>query len=96
MFFNGKDISPGTQWQHSVTAQAFNDPYWQAAVEDEVQSFPHLTGMIEDTCATCHAPMGRTYAHQTNTNLDIEGFYRFDTAKAQDHLREGMSCTLCH
>jgi hypothetical protein len=96
MTFNGEDISPGTQWQHSVMAQAFNDPYWQAAVEDEVESFPHLTGFIEDTCTTCHAPMGRTHAHQTNTGLDIDGYYRFDTARTEDLSREGVSCTLCH
>ena len=96
MTFNGENISPGTQWKHSVMAQAFNDPYWQAAVEDEVESFPHLTGLIEDTCTTCHAPMGRTHAYQTNTDLDADGYFRFDTAKAQNQSREGVSCTLCH
>jgi len=95
MTFNGEDISPGTQWKHSVMAQAFNDPYWQAAVEDEVESFPHLTGLIEDTCTTCHAPMGRTHARQTG-DLDADGYYRFDTARAANHSREGVSCTLCH
>jgi len=54
-----------------------------------------LTGLIEDTCTKCHAPMGRTHAHQTNTNL-VDGFYRFDTASGEDHAREGVSCTLCH
>ena len=58
MAFKGKDISPGTQWQHSVMANAFNDPYWQAAVEDEVDSFPALAGFIENTCIKCHAPNG--------------------------------------
>jgi hypothetical protein len=96
MFYDSKDISPGTQWQHSVMAHAFNDPYWQAAVEDEVDSFPDLAGFIEDTCTRCHAPMGRTHAYHTNTDLDVEGHYRFDTAKTQNHAREGVSCTLCH
>jgi len=96
MFFDGKDISPHTQWQHSVMANAFNDPYWQAAVEDEASSFPDLAGFIEDTCTRCHAPMGRTHAHQTDTNLDVDSYYRFDTAKTEDHAREGVSCTLCH
>ena len=90
------DISPSTQWKHSVMANAFNDPYWQAAVEDEVDSFPHLSGLIEDTCSKCHAPMGRTHAYHTNTNLDAEGYYRFDTAKGEDISREGVSCTACH
>lgn len=96
MDFAGTDISPGTQWQHSVMANAFNDPYWQAAVEDEVNSFPHLSGFIENTCTTCHAPMGRTHAHHTGTDLDADNYFRFDTAKSQDHSREGVSCTACH
>ncbi|MDX2479857.1 MAG: Ig-like domain-containing protein [Desulfuromusa sp.] len=94
--FNNKDISPGTQWRHSVMANAFVDPYWQAAVEDEVDTFPHLAGFIEDTCTRCHAPMGRTDAYHTNTNLDVDGFFRFNTAKDQMHSREGVSCTVCH
>lgn len=96
MNFAGEDISPGAQWQHSVMANAFNDPYWQAAVEDEVDSFPHLAGFIENTCTTCHAPMGRTHAHHTNTNLDADSYYRIDTAKGEDISREGVSCTACH
>jgi hypothetical protein len=96
MDFNGRDISPGTQWQHSVMANAFNDPYWQAAVEDEVDAFPHLAGFIENTCTTCHAPMGRTHAHHTGTNLDSDGYYRFETAIDKDISREGVSCTACH
>jgi hypothetical protein len=90
------DISPSTQWRHSVMANSFNDPYWQAAVQDESESFPALSGFIEDTCTTCHSPMGRTHAHQTGSNLDAEGYYRFDTAKTENHAREGVSCTACH
>ena len=96
MDFKDKDISPGTQWQHSVMANAFNDPYWQAAVEDEVDSFPALAGFIENTCIKCHAPMGHTHAHHTSTNLDTEDYYRFDIAKSEDISREGVSCTACH
>ena len=96
MTSDGKDVSPGTQWKHSVMANSFNDPYWQAAVEDEVDSFPHLAGFIEDTCTTCHAPMGRTHAHHSGTGLDTDNYFRFDTAKTQNHSREGVSCTLCH
>ncbi len=87
------DISPSTQWKHSVMANAFNDPYWQAAVEDEVDSFPHLSGFIEDTCTKCHAPMGRTHAYHVDPELTE---YRMDTARAENHAREGVSCTACH
>jgi len=92
----GEDISPNTQWKHSVMANSVNDPYWQAAVEDESSTFPELSGFIEDTCTTCHAPMGRTHAHHSNTDLDIDGHYRVDTATAADIAREGISCTVCH
>jgi len=96
MTYQNRDISPGTRWRHSVMANAFADPYWQAAVEDEVDSYPQLTGFIEDTCNKCHAPMGRTDAYHSGSSLDSDGFYRFDTAKTQMHAREGVSCTVCH
>jgi hypothetical protein len=100
---NGEDVSPSTQWDHSVMAHAFDDPYYQAAVQDEASHFPHLAGFIEDTCLTCHSPMARTHAHQAGVDLtqdssclDPDGCYRLDTADAQDHAREGVSCTACH
>ena len=99
----GEDISPGTQWRHSMMGQAFSDPYFRATVEDEVSAFPTLAGLIEDKCLTCHSPMAHTNAHQTNTDLtqdltcpDPAGCYRLGTASIQDHAREGVSCTLCH
>lgn len=92
----GEDISPGTQWRHSMMAQALNDPYFLANVEEEVSLFPDKAGFIEDTCLTCHAPMGRTHAHMTGTGLDETGHYRLDTALEQNIARESVSCTLCH
>ena len=49
----------------------------QAAVEDEVKTFPQLSGFIEETCLKCHAPMGVTHAHHTGAVqrlLDDSGF----------------------
>ena len=101
MFEGGEDVSPNTQWRHSVMANSFTDPYWQAAVEDESATFPELSGFIEDTCTKCHAPMGNTHAHHQalsgdNSKLDNDGHYRFDTAKDEDIARAGISCTVCH
>jgi len=100
---DGNDISPGNQWRHSMMGQTFSDPYFRAAVEDEVSAFPGLAGLIEDKCLTCHSPMAHTHAHQTNSDLtqdatcsDFDGCYRLSTASIQDHAREGISCTLCH
>ena len=86
------DISASAQWKHTVMANSFNDPYWQAAIQDESETFPALSGFIEDKCATCHAPMGRTHAHHQQPTVE----YRFDTATNEDHAREGVSCTACH
>lgn len=93
MNFNGKDVSPYTQWRHDVMAHAVNDPYYQAVVEEETHVFPHLKAFIEDTCLKCHAPMGHTHFHQTNP----EGsFYPFAQAMTEDIGREGIACTACH
>jgi len=100
---NGEDISPATQWQHSMMAHAFDDPYYQAKVQEETHIFPELAGFIEDKCLTCHSPMAHTNAHQTGTGLTQDascllndGCYRLDTAAEDMHAREGVSCTLCH
>ena len=99
----GEDISPPYQWRHSMMANAFNDRYYQAVIEDEATLFSGLAGLVEDTCLTCHSPMAHTNAHQTGTDLSQDasctlpdGCYRLTTASAQNHAREGVSCTLCH
>ncbi|GAB6071085.1 hypothetical protein JCM30760_21820 [Thiomicrorhabdus hydrogeniphila] len=103
MEFNSQDISPPTQWKHSVMAHALNDPYYNAVVEEEVHIFPDKQVFIEDTCLRCHAPMASTYAHQTGTGLVTDpttlladGGYPFATAMSDPHAREGISCTACH
>ena len=40
----GEDISPPYQWRHSMMAHAFDDPYFQAKVQEETDIFPHLAG----------------------------------------------------
>lgn len=98
----GDDISPAHRWRHTMMAHAFDDPYFQAKLQDEVHVFPQLAGLIEDKCLSCHAPMGRTHAHHTGTGLDADacplpdGCYRYDQAANEMHARAGVSCTLCH
>ena len=100
----GNDVSPFTKWKHSTMANALNDPYFNAVVEEEVHVFPHLKGFIEDTCMSCHAPMAYTHAHQTGEGLVKDettfvlenGGYPFAAAIEDQHAREGISCTVCH
>ncbi|AKS41830.1 hypothetical protein [Wenzhouxiangella marina] len=96
MFHDGVDVSPFTGWRHTMMANAFADPYFQAKLTSETATVPSLAGFIEDKCLTCHAPMGRTNAHHTGQGLDPEGQYRLATAVNEMHAREGVSCTVCH
>ena len=99
---DGEDISPARQWRHSMMAHAFDDPYTQAKIQDEITLFADIAGFIEDKCLSCHAPMGRTAAHHsgeglTDTDCALDdGCYRYDEAVADMESREGVSCTLCH
>ncbi len=98
----GTDVSPDKGWRYSMMAHAWNDPYFQATVEDQASRFPAYAGDIEDKCLTCHAPMGQDYAHDSGRGLTtvdcslVDGCYRMDQALTDDHAREGVSCTLCH
>ncbi|MDG6777198.1 Calx-beta domain-containing protein [Thiomicrorhabdus sp. zzn3] len=103
MNYSGTDVSPATQWKHSVMAHSLNDPYFNAVVEEEVHIFPDKQVFIEDTCLRCHAPMASTHAHQNielltedPTGLSTDGGYPFATAISEPHAREGISCTACH
>ncbi len=96
MYHQGKDVSPYTGWRHTMMANAFADPYFQAAMVSETSLLPHLAGLIEDKCLTCHTPMARTHAHHTGEGLDGDGYYRFERALDDMHAREGVSCTVCH
>ncbi|WP_417515368.1 hypothetical protein [Marinobacter sp.] len=100
---DGEDISPFFDWKSSVMANAFTDPYFRAAMMHEAETFPHLAGLIEDTCLTCHSPMARIHAHQTGVGLEqddtctlADGCYRAEQALEDPHAREGISCTVCH
>lgn len=98
----GEDISPYAGWRHTAMAHSFNDPYYQAVVQDEVTHFPSLAGTIEDKCVTCHTPMAHNHVHRTGIALDPDaclspgGCYRMAEAQNNMAAREGVSCTLCH
>jgi len=93
----GNDISPPHDWRHGMMAHAFDDPYFQAVMQEESgYRFPHLAGAIEDKCLSCHSPMGHLNAHSSGVGLDAEGFYRYPQALQDMDAREAIGCTLCH
>lgn len=98
----GEDISPWALWGHSLKAQAWADPYFQAVVEDQSEEFPDFAGDIQDKCLSCHSPMAHSDAHDTGLGLSTAACplngecYTFESSQQQDHAREGVSCSLCH
>jgi hypothetical protein len=80
-----------------MMANAARDPYWQASVRAEVLELPDYQAIIEDTCATCHLPMGRTTLAASG-----EGAPLFDEGMLNEEHdlhglgMDGVSCTLCH
>lgn len=88
---NGADISPTTLWRSTMMANAARDPYWQAKVSAEVLKHPLLKSVIEDKCATCHMPMGRTEALYNGAE-----YFSFNEGVTDKLSMDGVSCTLCH
>lgn len=88
---SGRDVSPLYHWQSSMMGNSAKDPYWQAKVSSEVEENPHLKEIIEDKCATCHAPMGRTEAI-----YDGSPHFTFDEMIQDPLSLDGVSCALCH
>lgn len=103
MNHENKDVSSPTQWKHTTMAHALNDPFFTAVVEEEGHIFPDKKVFIEDTCMSCHAPMGYTHAHQNielltddPSGLLENGGYTMTQAMNDPHSREGIACTACH
>jgi len=93
----GNDISPPHDWRHGMMAHAFDNPYFQAVMQEEGSyRFGHLAGAIEDKCLSCHTPMGHINAHSSGLGLDVDGYYRFAQALQDMDAREAIGCTLCH
>lgn len=94
---SGKDVSIDSAWRASIKAQAARDPYFLASLRAEVDAFPDQRSAIEDTCATCHAPMAdyTQAADGAQSALLDNGFLNPDHPLHELAL-DGVSCTLCH
>jgi hypothetical protein len=95
---SGADISIGYDWRATMMANSARDPYFFAAVRREIMDNPGMQAAIEDKCATCHMPIGRTMAAAHGAQGAV--FATLELAKrdpAAAHLAlDGVSCTLCH
>lgn len=93
----GNDVSIDSHWRSTMMANSAKDPYFLAKVTSEIERFPTIQSVIEDTCAKCHMPMAHAQATADGQTAAIfdDGFNNPDHAH---HLlaRDGVSCTLCH
>lgn len=93
----GRDVSPVGTFKASAMALAARDPYYLAAVADELQFRPNLASTVEKTCTRCHAP-------EASVELEVNGKYPTfsmlttgaDTSNEAHLGREGVGCSLCH
>jgi hypothetical protein len=94
----GNDISIVKAWSTSMMANAARDPYWKAKVAAELKRNPRLSGVINDKCSRCHAPMANDAASKDGAAMQLLGSGGFlDPANPYfNHAMDAVSCTLCH
>ncbi len=94
---SGTDVSIDSAWRSTIMANAARDPYWSASVRSEISANPPLQAVIEDKCATCHAPMARTSVAARGDKARVLGDGFFDEKNPLHSLAtDGVSCTVCH
>jgi hypothetical protein len=94
---SGKDVSIDSSWRATMMANASRDPYWKAAVRNEVEQNPAYQEIIEDKCSTCHTPMATftDAVHGKNGKLLDDGYLNLEHT-LHGLADDGVSCTLCH
>lgn len=88
---DSNDINLVDDWSTSMMALAGKDPLWLAKVRHESLVNPAHAAALQNTCTSCHAPMGHYQAYfsghlpytLTNLNTDSLG-------------RAGVACMACH
>ena len=88
---DGTDVNVVDAWGASIMANSAKDPYWRAKVKESVIANPAHQQEIENSCTTCHAPLGRyTASMQEDSHYSMEMFLT-------DSLgQDGVSCVACH
>jgi hypothetical protein len=94
---SGETVSIDREWRASIMANSARDPYFLASVRAEVEAHNDMRKSIEETCATCHMPMGAWLAAAEGDRPSILGD---GMASPNDSLHvwaaDGVSCALCH
>jgi len=94
---NGTNVSIETDWSSTMMANSTRDPLWRAKVRSELNRNPQLSGVINDKCTRCHAPMANFEAKSKSEPFGIlDGGFLSSGHSRHDEALNGVSCTLCH
>jgi hypothetical protein len=88
---NGNDMNVVDDWRSTMMANSARDPFFRAKMDHEVLMAPGHGAEVENSCLSCHAPMGM---HEERM-LDQPPF----TAAMLDTSAlglDGVSCLACH
>jgi hypothetical protein len=98
-----RDYSPYGEWSASMNALSSRDPVWHAQLESERFLRPQLADFTDDTCFSCHGPLGgrqlRRDSNDPDQRFTIAMFYALPGdahAKYGALARDGVSCMACH
>ena len=88
---DGNDVAMFEDWSSSMMANSAKDPFWRAKVSHESVTLPEHADAIQNTCTTCHAPMGH-YTAAFHGELP----YTMSDLLADTLGLDGVSCSVCH
>lgn len=88
---DGTDVNVVDAWGSSIMANAARDPYWKAKVRESVMANPSHQVELENTCTSCHAPLGRYTA-----TIQEDAHYSMNMLLTDSLGRDGVSCVACH
>lgn len=90
----GRPVGLFEQWSATPMANATRDPFFRAALANEIARAPAAADAIAGVCLTCHASMGRHAQLRAGvaTTSALPSLASDEGALARD----GVSCTVCH
>lgn len=92
---SGRDISPVGTWRASAMALAARDPFYLAAVADELERRPNIQADVQATCTRCHAPEAAIELEPAGKTPTF-AMLTSEVSPTAHLAREGVACTLCH
>lgn len=87
----GVDVNVVDDWKGTMMANSSKDPFWRAKVSHEVLVNPSHAAALENSCTSCHAPLGHYTAFFRG-----ESPYRMADIHGDSLGLDGVSCAACH